>query len=75
MCGKGILNQYNSGRRYKTKRNLEGERGESERNTDRQLREAKETKTNIRKRELVKTTQQKGRKIKKLRSARKEKQK
>jgi hypothetical protein len=54
---------------------LEWERGKSERNSNRQLREAKETKTNIRKRELAKTREQRGRKIKKLRSARKEKQK
>jgi hypothetical protein len=33
---------------------LEGERGKSKRNRNRQLREAKETKTNIRMRELVK---------------------
>jgi len=52
---KGSLNQYNSGRSYKEKTNLEW--GKSERNRNRQLREAKEIKTNMRERELVKTTE------------------
>ena len=51
---KGSLNQYNSRRGNRT---LEGERGKSKRNRNRQLREAKETKTNIRMRELVKKKQ------------------